>query len=183
MQKNTQRPHNSAQKSQAESNFTHKRQGPGAKPRAKGTAGHRLTRPRSGLATRRASDGALVPIHLTLTLTRNRALLLPPPPLLQSGVSCAAAAAASPPHKAKWTPDAHLAPCLSLGIPLAVLGARGKGWGIFSCSISCNVCSSGVVNISLYFSPPSSLPFHLFVVVHCSFVRSFSPVKFPDHHL
>ena len=106
--------------------------------------------------------------------------------LLQSGVSCAAAAAASPPHaphKAKWTPDAHLAPCLSLGIPLAVLGARGKGWGIFSCSISCNVCSSGVVNISLYFSPPSSLPFHLFVVVHCSFVRSFSPVKFPDHHL
>ena len=114
---------------------------------------------------------------------RNRALLLPPPPLLQSGVSCAAAAAASPPHKAKWTPDAHLAPCLSLGIPLAVLGARGKGWGIFSCSISCNVCSSGVVNISLYFSPPSSLPFHLFVVVHCSFVRSFSPVKFPDHHL
>ena len=69
MQKNTQRPHNSAQKSQAESNFTHKRQGPGAKPRAKGTAGHRLTRPRSGLATRRASDGALVPIHLNVPLT------------------------------------------------------------------------------------------------------------------
>jgi hypothetical protein len=67
--KNTQRPHNSAQKSQAESNFTHKRQGPGAKPRAKGTAGHRLTRPRSGLATRRASDGALVPIHLNVPLT------------------------------------------------------------------------------------------------------------------
>ena len=78
MQKNTQRPHNSAQKSQAESNFTHKRQGPGAKPRAKGTAGHRLTRPRSGLATRRASDGALVPIHLTLTLTLNLTLTLAP---------------------------------------------------------------------------------------------------------
>jgi hypothetical protein len=76
MHKYTQRPHNSAQKSQAESNFTHKRQGPGAKPRAKGTAGHRLTRPRSGLATRRASDGALVPIHLTLTL--NVALTLTP---------------------------------------------------------------------------------------------------------
>jgi hypothetical protein len=69
MHKYTQRPHNSAQKSQAESNFTHKRQGPGAKPRAKGTAGHRLTRPRSGLATRRASDGALVPIHLNVPLT------------------------------------------------------------------------------------------------------------------